>query len=106
MPTGGAHLTLTSPDVLNQNLKALHNTSISSLPISAASSPPPQINVPRRTRGAQGRAEAAERGLITGDGPRGGVKNTGKNVVIWGLPGKLTPEGLKVFFGWIQNGRD
>jgi len=44
--------------------------------------------------------EAAERGLISGNGPRGGVVNEGRNVVLWGLPGRLTPEGLK---GLLQN---
>jgi hypothetical protein len=43
---------------------------------------------------------AAERSLFFGDGPRGGVLNEGKNVVLWGLPGRLTPEGLK---GLLQN---
>jgi len=94
IPTGRAFLTLTTPDVLNQNLRALENASISSIPITSVSSPPPPT-VSQRTRGVQGRMEAAERGLITGNGPRGGVVNDGKNIVLWGLPGRLTPEGLK-----------
>jgi len=96
VPTGRAFLTLATPDVLDLNLRALENASISSLPIFSVSSPPP-APVPRRTRGAQGRMEAAERGLITGNGPGGGVVNEGKNVVLWGLPGRLTPEALKGF---------
>jgi len=95
IPTGRAFLTLITPDVLNKNLRALENASISSIPISSVSCPPPSSTVPLRTRGAQGRMEAAERGLVTGNGPRGGVVNDGKNVVLWGLPGRLTPEGLK-----------
>jgi hypothetical protein len=94
IPTGRAFLTLGNPDVLNQSLRALQNASISSIPITAASCPPPP-SIPRRTRGEEGRKEAAERGVITGNGPRGGVRNEGKNVVLWGMPGRLTSEGLK-----------
>jgi len=101
IPTGRAFLTLANSDVLNINLRALDNATISSIPITATSSPPPPT-LPRRTRGAQGRMEAAERGLINGDGPRGGVMNQGKNVVLWGMPGRLTTEGLKRF---VQNFR-
>lgn len=98
-PTGNAFITLTTPDVLNFNLKCLENVTITSLPITAASSDPP-VGIPVRGRGAKGRGEATERGVLTGDGPRAGLLSSGKNVVIWGLPGKLTNEGLK---GFLQN---
>ncbi|KIM87022.1 hypothetical protein PILCRDRAFT_64078, partial [Piloderma croceum F 1598] len=98
IPTGRAYLTLVTPDALNFNLKALRNASISSLPITSASSPPP-ISFAARTRGAKGRVDAADRGLF-GDGPRGGVPIEGKSVVLWGLPGRLTAEGLK---GLLRN---
>jgi hypothetical protein len=99
IPTGRAFLTLANRDLLNKNLRALENATISSIPITAVSSPPP-LPPPRRTRGVQGRMEAAERGLIQGDGPGGGVLKGGKNVVLWGMPGRLTQEGLK---GFLQN---
>ena len=41
-----------------------------------------------RARGDKGREEADARGAIRGDGPHGGVANGGKNVTIWGFPGK------------------
>jgi hypothetical protein len=50
-----------------------------------------------RRRGAEGRQEAANRGLLTGDGPDGGLASNGKNVIMWGLPGKLEPEYLKSY---------
>jgi len=93
LPTGRAILTLVTPDVLNKNLHALKNTTISSIPITAVSCPAPSDIA--RIRGVDGRKEAAERGRLTGDGPGGGITNGGKNVVIWGLPGRVTPEGLK-----------
>jgi len=99
IPTGGAYLTLVTSDPLNFNLTALRNATISSLPITSVSSPPPTSSA-ARTRGTKGRMAAAERGLFFGDGPRGGVVNEGKNVVLWGLPGRLTPEGLK---GLLRN---
>lgn len=50
-----------------------------------------------RTRGVKGRLEAAERGLFTGNGPNGMSTGQGKGVVIYGLPGKLTPGGLRTY---------
>jgi len=98
-PTGKAYLTLTVPDVLNHNLKCLEKATVTSLPITAASSEPPR-GIPVRGRGQRGRGEATERGVLTGNGPRAGLLSAGKNVVIWGLPGKLTNEALK---GYLQN---
>ncbi len=43
---------------------------------------------PRR-RGQKGLNEAAERGIITGDGPGAGLTGGAKNVVIYGLPPTL-----------------
>jgi len=80
-PTGNAWLKLTSPELLNANLRALDNATVSSSPISAASSEAPPI--PDRMRGLKGKDVAAKRGYFDGNGPRGGIKNSGKNVVIW-----------------------
>lgn len=45
-------------------------------------------------RGQEGRAQAAVRGALTGDGPSAGVANNGMNVVFSGLPGKTTVEDM------------
>ena len=66
--------------------------------ISAASSPPPLT--PRRARGVDGRQEAAARGALPGDGPTAGITGNGRNVIITGLPGKMTSEGVKL---WLKN---
>ena len=50
-----------------------------------------------RTRGVKGRLQAAERGLFTGNGPNGMVTSQGKGVVLYGLPGKLTPDSLRTY---------
>lgn len=50
-----------------------------------------------RRRGVEGRQEAANRGLLTGDGPDGGLASNGKNVILWGLPGRLDPQTLKAY---------
>lgn len=96
IPTGRAYLALASSDYLDSNLQALKNATVSSIPISAASSDTP-ANIPRRTRGIQGMQEAVDRGVITGNGARGGLSSEGQNVVLWGLPGKMTSDGLKTF---------
>jgi hypothetical protein len=54
-------------------------------------------NIPGRSRGAKGRENAMNRGVITGNGPDAGVRERGKNVVVWGLPGRLTPEDLREY---------
>ena len=33
--------------------------------------------------------EAGQRGAITGNGPSGGITGSGRNVVIYGLPGRM-----------------
>lgn len=95
-PTGRAYLTLTASDLLNANLRKLHDATISSMPVQSVSAPQPG-SVPRRARGPQGRAEAAERGVLSGNGPRGGLSAGGMSVVLWGLPGRLTAESLRAF---------
>ena len=92
-PTGTAYLSLSSANSMNRNLRMLARATISSLPLSAAAvSNPFPVG---RMRGSDGRQEAADKGLIDGNGPGGGTSGNGKNVVIWGLPGKLPPDGLR-----------
>jgi hypothetical protein len=77
-------------------LLALRHASLSSLPIKAQSSSPPKFGgLPTRTRGSKGRAEARERGLMNGDGPHAGIRGSGRNVVVWGLPSKLSEETFR-----------
>lgn len=47
-----------------------------------------------RMRGQKGILQAAQRGAITGDGPSGGIAGSGRNVVLYGLPGKLSVGSL------------
>ena len=96
-PTGRAYLTLTNPDYLRPNLVALQKSQISTFPITAVSSPPPANIPPSRVRGVKGRTEAENRGLVTGNGPHGGLLNPSRNVVISGLPGKFTRAEVRRF---------
>lgn len=50
-----------------------------------------------RQRGPGGRAQAAERGVLKGDGPAAGIDASGHDVVVKGLPSKTTPEELKAY---------
>jgi hypothetical protein len=92
-PRGRAYLTLMRADYMVPALLAFKNVSMSSIPIKAF--PSPAYKEPPRTRGVDGRERAAERGVLQGNGPRAGLGASGRNVVLWGLPGKLTPEGLR-----------
>ena len=92
-PTGTAYLSLSSPGSMARNLRLLNKATISSLSLHATATPNP-FSV-GRTRGSLGRREAVDKGLIDGNGPNGGTSGNGKNVIIWGLPGKLPPDGLR-----------
>jgi len=92
-PTGTAYLSLSSQSSMARNLRMLKKATMSSLPLHAKGVPNP---FPAgRTRGSVGRQEAAKKGLIDGNGPNGGTSGNGKNVIMWGLPGKLPPDGLR-----------
>jgi hypothetical protein len=93
LPTGRAYLSFARREHVLPAAHALRNVTISSLPVRAIPCPAPEE--PPRIRGVVGRARAAERGVIQGNGLRGGLGLAGTNVVLWGLPGKLTEHGLK-----------
>ena len=57
-------------------------------------------DVPARTRGQKGRMEAAERGIVLGNGPSGGITSNGKAVTITGLPGKMDATAVK---DWLRS---
>lgn len=92
-PTGAAYLTLSSPNSTARNLRMLNNATMASLSLHAKAVPKPLLVT--RTRGLNGRQEATGKGLIDGNGPNGGTSGIGKNVIMWGLPGKLPPDGLR-----------
>lgn len=77
VPTGDAVLSLTLPDYMRENLRALQNTSISghTLHASALVAPPPG-------------------NIALGDGLRGGLDKTGTSVVVWGFPGRYHREAF------------
>jgi hypothetical protein len=91
--TGAAYLTLSSPNSMARNLRMLNTATMASLSIHAAAVPDPFRAA--RTRGLVGRQQAANKGLINGYGPGGSTSGSGKNVIMWGLPGKLHPDSLK-----------
>jgi hypothetical protein len=78
---------------MNRNLRMLNNATMASLSLRSAAVPDPSPVA--RTRGSVGRQEAADKGIIDGHGPNGGIAGNGKNVIVWGLPGKLPSDGLR-----------
>lgn len=95
-PTGRAWLTLSSPSHMQHALRALRGAVLSGKALGAAPANDPS-QVITRTRGVKGRLQAAERGLFTGNGPNGMSTSRGKGVVLYGLPGRLTSEGLRTY---------
>lgn len=89
-----ALLTLINPEFLDENIRKLKRMSIAGMPTLAfpktMNSPP----TPTRVRGIKGLREAAERGLLTGNGPHAGLLNWGRNVTLWGLPKMLDEKEL------------
>ena len=93
-PSGDAYITLTRTDYLRDNLRKLENFTLLGLPVKAT----PKVleaDRPPRSRGEKGRTEAVARGAHTGDGLKGNFPNTERNVVIWGLPGRLDPSHIE-----------
>ena len=94
-PRGAGWITLSTPEYMSRALAALDSQTLAAFPIRATPSLPPS-SLPLRTRGPKGRMEAAERAVLTGDGPTAGVSGSGRNVVISGLPGRLSPDALRL----------
>ncbi|KAI0831367.1 hypothetical protein BC628DRAFT_1353406 [Trametes gibbosa] len=89
-PTGCGLLSFTRGHYASAAQKALNGAVVGGKPVKTRL----VSNIPElpRARGVKGMVEAARRGIISGDGPNGGVTGSGRNVVLYGLPGKLTPE--------------
>lgn len=92
-PTGKAYVSLGTADSLNGNLRLLQKATLTSFPVDSWAGADDMPSVVRR-RGAQGRQEAVDRGLVSGNGPDGGIVGNGKVVILFGLPGRLEPDGL------------
>lgn len=82
---------------LRKAVQNLHGSVIAGHPVSATPVEQSGRDSVQRIRGARGREQAAQRGVITGDGPNAGITGSGKNVVIYGLPGKMTEEAAGYF---------
>ena len=94
IPTGTAIVTLTNSTFIRNAVSSLHGAIIAAHEVQATSiadEDSEEMLMPR-TRGVKGRAQAAERGATTGDGPAGGTKGSGSNVVLYGLPGRMSSE--------------
>ncbi|KAI0670319.1 hypothetical protein C8Q78DRAFT_1079296 [Trametes maxima] len=91
-PSGEGLLSFTRPEYAAAAFKALNNAVVGGKTVKART----LNNIPKlpRARGPKGVLEAGQRGAITGNGPSGGVTGAGRNVVIYGLPGKLPPSTL------------
>lgn len=98
-PAERAILTLSSPDYLRDNLKAFQNLTISAISVRAS---PYDSKTPfyqqSRMRGQRGRSGAADRGTLSGYGPRAGITNNEKTVVLGGLPARTSEERLTEMF--------
>ena len=93
-PTQEGFISFTSPTFLPNAVKALSNATVGGYPIAVHPSKPPSEHQ-RRTRGFRGRAQAAERGAFSGDGPGASIPKSGQNVVVSGLPTWCTIEDMQ-----------
>lgn len=86
-PTGTATLAFSRPEFVPAAIKALDQTVVGGKTIKAeVLHSAPDLS---RTRGQKGLLEAGQRGIIKGHGPDAGIGGAGKNVVLYGLPGRL-----------------
>ncbi|KAH9926168.1 uncharacterized protein B0H18DRAFT_876600, partial [Fomitopsis serialis] len=97
-PSGKAWLTLTSPNFSPHTLKALNGTVLSGKLLEVTAKDP-WSGLEPRARGVKGRLEAAERGVLSGNGPGGGTSSHGRGVAISGFPGKITAEAVQAYLG-------
>jgi hypothetical protein len=89
-PTGRGWLRFEHSEGATRAVKLLRDSLLAAHPLRAQVTSELDIikaGQPYRARGEKGRAEAAERGLLTGNGPDAKVKERGTNVYLWGLPG-------------------
>ncbi|KAF9009396.1 hypothetical protein BDQ17DRAFT_1235618, partial [Cyathus striatus] len=94
-PSGRAVITLSKYDRLKENIEHLRNVTISGIQANPSTTKSKAIPAaPSRSRGVAGRAEAAERGVLLGNGPSAGLSGTEKMVTIWGAPGRTEPRDL------------
>lgn len=107
---GKAFVTFTQPAYVQPAVLRLRTAQLSGMLLDVVATGPLE-NRPGRSRGVQGRAEAMNRGVLDGNGPDAGVTERGKNVVVWGLPGKLTTDQLRQYLkssrlGNTQGGKE
>ncbi|EPQ58761.1 hypothetical protein GLOTRDRAFT_104100 [Gloeophyllum trabeum ATCC 11539] len=101
-PTGRAYVKIASPDLVQTALERLDSSTMAAMTVRAVSTP--GVDLARRSRGAKGVEEAAERGVISGNGPSGGLppSQSGMNVVVFGLPSKMELEKVKAYFDGFE----
>ncbi|KAH8116874.1 hypothetical protein DFH11DRAFT_1505670 [Phellopilus nigrolimitatus] len=93
IPTGAAFITMTDANYVEDAVKTLRDTQMATLPLRAYRAP--EQHAHPRLRGVSGRAEAAERAVLDGNGGGGGVNPKACDVVLYGLPGMITPLALR-----------
>ncbi|TFK54950.1 hypothetical protein OE88DRAFT_1805361 [Heliocybe sulcata] len=97
-PTGRAYVRFLSPDIVSKAVRRINLATMTSLPLTAT--PVPSVEFTTRIRGAKGLEEAAERGIITGDGANAGlpISSMGVSVVVTGLPLAMGVDQVRAYF--------
>ncbi|KAG9049694.1 hypothetical protein FS837_009458 [Tulasnella sp. UAMH 9824] len=103
-PTDSVLVTFGSLGERDKAIKALKHAKMLGLNLEPAATSPmeeaPQPDQPSkrpRLRGREGKSKLLDQGTLSGDGPAAGLPDSesGKNVVLSGLPGKLYASSLK-----------
>ena len=102
VPNREGFISMTNLSYVQNALNLLPRSSIGGYHISAVPCDSLVVEQPVRTRGFKGRAEAAERGIISGDGPSAGISRQGRNVILYGLPYRLSAPGLRSYLRNFQ----
>lgn len=103
IPTHRAILEISDPILTQSALKALQGATVASMPVYPRVKSEEQVDAPTpvRHRGMRGREDAVERGAVlqVGDGPNGRLSaaTSGRNVVVYGLPGNTRPAVLREY---------
>ncbi|THH33856.1 hypothetical protein EUX98_g274 [Antrodiella citrinella] len=95
-PQQEGFISFTHPSFVRNAIKSLRHSIMGGYTVTVEpSASPDEVPHSLRSRGFKGRAEAAERGIVAGDGAGAGISKPGKSVLMYGLPPQISAPAMK-----------
>ncbi|KAI5121679.1 hypothetical protein M0805_002755 [Coniferiporia weirii] len=99
MPTGRAYIEMIHARHAENVAKRMRDSQMTTLQVKSYHAP---VLRPPRMRGERGRAEAASRAVLEGNGMGGGVGAKAWDVVLWGIPGTMSAQALRYYLRRVE----